>query len=88
MSTITGFTARATMVTSVEIELTEAEARALNDLSAFASKEIVAKLGEVSPAWARDFGPGFASLLDRARQNLSPELDRLKAARAALRREP
>ncbi len=76
--------AQCKIAATVTIALTEAEARALHDLAAFDPKSVIASIGNgCSPAWARDYGPGFAAFLERVRADMGPELDRIAAAKNA-----
>ncbi len=72
---------------TITIALTEREARSLFDLAAFNPESIVNAINPVSPTWVRDFGPGFATLLERVRKDMGPELDRIKAAKVAFSRD-
>ncbi len=78
--------ARCAIEATVTIGLTETEARAIYDLAAFNPESIVNAINPVSPTWVRDYGPGFATLLERVRKDMGPELDRIKAAKAAFSR--
>lgn len=84
---MSGFIARSTLHAFVDICLSEEEARAIHDLGAFGADSIVAKLAELSPAWASKFGPGFAKLMDRVRQDMGAEIERIDLAKAAFRRQ-
>ncbi len=75
--------ARCYIDATVTVALTEDEAKSLHDLAAFNAESVIAELAKLSPAWARDYGKGFASLLKRVRTDMGPELDRIKAAKAA-----
>lgn len=84
---MTGFIARSTLHAFVDISLSEEEARAIYDLGAFGAGKIVAQLAELSPAWGRDFGPGFQKLMERVRQDMGAEIERIDLAKAAFRRD-
>ncbi len=80
-------TAKASITANILIVLDEDEARSLMDLAAFNGSSIVKALEPVSPAWVRDYGQGFAKLMDRIRATMPQELDRINNARRAFRGE-
>lgn len=65
----------------VTLTLTEEQAAALADLSAFGGKAVVEHLGKLSPAYQRDYGKAMTRLIDDLRTEVAPVLKRIQNAR-------
>jgi hypothetical protein len=68
---------------NLHMEINEAEATALHELSRFNKDEVLKVLETLSPAYVKDHGPALKSLLNDASGCIHPYLNKLKDAREA-----